>query len=288
MCCGNGLRSELWIDFKDRFNIPEILEFYAATEGNVSLFNIEGKPGSIGRIPSFLGHRFTPTLVKFNVEKEEPIRDENGFCIQCAPNETGEALGKVSADSNNLISQFEGYTNKDASEKKILRDVFEPGDAWFRTGDLMRKDEKGHFYFVDRIGDTFRWKGENVATLEVSETISAFPGVKEANVCGVSVPGSEGRAGMAAVVIDDDFDLEAFRTYLNRSLPHYAQPLFLRIQSQLQVTATFKHMKNDIIRDGYDPASTSDAIYFNDRAGQAFVRVDAGLYKDIQAGRIPL
>jgi len=120
MCCGNGLRSDVWIDFKNRFNIPEIFEFYAATEGNVSLFNIDGKPGSIGRIPSFLGHRFSPTLVKFNVEKEEPIRDENGFCIQCAPNETGEALGKVSADSHNLISQFEGYTNKDASEKKIL------------------------------------------------------------------------------------------------------------------------------------------------------------------------
>src|SRR6266446_2635899 len=214
MCCGNGLRPDVWNDFKSRFRIPLILEFYASTEGNVSLFNVEGKPGAIGRIPSFLAHRFPARLVKFDVAKDEPVRNEQGFCIRCAPNEVGEAIGTILNDPSNIGSRFEGYTSIEASEKKIFRDVFEPGDAWFRTGDLMRRDEKGFFYFVDRIGDTFRWKGENVATSEVSEAICAFPGVKEANVYGVAIPGTDGRAGMATIVADDRrLDLAAFRTH---------------------------------------------------------------------------
>jgi fatty-acyl-CoA synthase len=279
MCCGNGLRVDVWTDFQKRFRIPEILEFYAATESNISLFNVDGKPGSIGRIPSFLPHRFAVKLVKF---------DERGSCVPCAPNEIGEAIGKISTDAANPGGHFEGYTNEEASEKKILRDVFEPGDAWFRTGDLMRKDEKGYYYFVDRVGDTFRWKGENVATSEVSEAISAFPGIREANVYGVVVPGAEGRAGMAAVAVDGELDLEAFRTHLVSCLPSYARPAFLRIQSELQVTATFKHTKNDLVREGYDPAVTSDAIYFNDVERQAFVQIDDEVYERIKMGLIRL
>src|SRR5437762_298860 len=233
MCCGNGLRADVWNDFQSRFRIPQILEFYAATEGNVSLFNIEGKPGAIGRIPSFLAHRFPATLVKFDVENDTPTRNEQGFCMRCAPNEVGEAAGKLLKDPSNVGSRFEGYTSKEASEKKILRNVFEPGDAWFRTGDLMRKDEKGYFYFVDRIGDTFRWKGENVATSEVSEAICTFPGVKEANVYGVAIPGADGKAGMAMLVADD-LDLAAFRTHLIKRLPTYAHPLFLRVRSGIE------------------------------------------------------
>ncbi len=202
MACGNGLAPEIWDDFKDRFRIPQILEFYASTEGGVSLFNVEGKRGAIGHIPAYLAHRFSPALVLFDVETGEPVRNEQGFCIRCAPNEIGEAIGKVVDDPSNIGSRFEGYTNQEASEKKILRNVFEPGDAWVRTGDLMRKDEKGFFYFVDRIGDTFRWKGENVATSEVSEAICAFPGVKHANVYGVAIPGTEGRVGMATLVAE--------------------------------------------------------------------------------------
>jgi fatty-acyl-CoA synthase len=286
MCCGNGLRLDVWSDFQNRFRIPEILEFYAATEGNVSLFNVDGKPGSIGRIPSFLAHRFAVNLVKFRVEEEKVIRDERGFCISCGPHEIGEAIGKISIDPANPGGHFEGYTNEEASEKKILRNVFESGDAWFRTGDLMRKDEKGYYYFVDRVGDTFRWKGENVATSEVSEVISAFPGIREANVYGVAVPGAEGRAGMAAVAVDGELDLEAFRTHLISCLPSYARPLFLRIQSELQVTATFKHTKNDLVREGYDPAATPDAIYLNDAERQAFVQIDKEVYNRIKAGRV--
>jgi fatty-acyl-CoA synthase len=288
MCCGNGLRPDVWSDFKTRFRIPQIFEFYAATEGNVSLFNIEGKPGALGRIPSYLAHRFPATLVRFDVEKDEPVRNEQGFCTRCGTNEVGEAIGQLLKDSSNVGSRFEGYISEEASEKKILRNVFEPEDAWFRTGDLMRKDEKGYFYFVDRIGDTFRWKGENVATSEVSEAICGFPGVKQANVYGVAVPGTDGRAGMATLVADDDLDLATLRTHLIKYLPEYARPLFLRIRSGMEVTATFKYTKNDFVRQGYDPVATADVIYFNAAERAAFVRLDEALYHRINTGQIRL
>jgi fatty-acyl-CoA synthase len=288
MACGNGLRPDVWHDFRSRFRIPQILEFYAATEGGVSLFNAEGECGAIGRIPPYLAHRFSPTLVQFSVEKGEPVRNEQGFCIRCAPNEIGEVIGRVLDDSSNVGSRFEGYTSEDASEKKILRNVFEPRDAWFRTGDLMRKDEKGYFYFVDRIGDTFRWKGENVATSEVSEAICAFPGIKQASVYGVAVPGADGRAGMAMLVTDDELDLAAFRTHLINRLPDYAHPLFLRIRNEIEVTATFKDTKNVFVRQGYDPVATSDVIYFNHQECRAFVRLDKELYDRIQVCQVRL
>lgn len=286
MACGNGLRPDVWDDFRSRFRIPQIFEFYAATEGGVSLFNIEGERGAIGRIPSYLAHRFSPTLVKFDVEKGEPVRNERGFCIRCAPNEVGEAIGKVLDDPSNVGSRFEGYTSKEASEKRILRSVFELGDAWVRTGDLMRKDEKGFFHFVDRIGDTFRWKGENVSTSEVGEAICAFPGVKEANVYGVTIPGADGRAGMATLVTDNGLDLAAFRDHLIERLPHYARPLFLRIRHEVEVTGTFKYTKTDLVREGYNPVITADALYFNHPDHEAFVRLDKTLYDRVQAGQI--
>jgi fatty-acyl-CoA synthase len=288
MCCGNGLRPDVWNAFKSRFRIPRILEFYAATEGNVSLFNLEGKPGAIGRIPSFLVHRVPTALVKFDLERDEPVRDGQGRCIRCGPNEVGEAIGRVREAPSSVGSRFEGYTSPEASEQKILRNVFEPGDAWFRTGDLMRKDEEGYFYFVDRIGDTFRWKGENVATAEVAEAVCAFPGVKEATVYGVTVPRTDGRAGMVALVTDPGLDLAAFRAHLIDRLPAYARPVFLRIQSELDVTPTFKHAKHAVVRDGYDPTATADVIYFDDPKRQAFVRLDRELYDRIQRGQVRL
>jgi fatty-acyl-CoA synthase len=288
MCCGNGLRPDIWNDFKIRFRIPQILEFYAATEGNVSMFNIEGKPGAIGRIPSYLAHRFPATLVQFDIEKDEPVRNEQGFCIRCAPNEVGEAIGQLLDYPANIGSRFEGYTSREASAKKILRNVFEPGDAWFRTGDLMRKDEQGYFYFVDRIGNTFRWKSENISTSEVSEAICAFSGVKQAIVYGVAVPGADGRAGMATLVAGEELDLAAFRMHLINRLPDYAHPMFLRIRNGIEVTATFKYTKNVFERQGYDPTATDDVIYFNDRERRAFVRLDKELYDHIQGGRVRL
>jgi fatty-acyl-CoA synthase len=286
MACGNGLAPEVWDRFKGRFGIPQIFEFYAATEGGVSLFNIEGKRGAIGHVPAYLAHRFSPALVVLDVEQGEPARNTQGFCIRCSPNEPGEAIGKVVEQISNIGSRFEGYTNQEATERRILRDVFEPGDVWVRTGDLMRKDEQGFFHFVDRIGDTFRWKGENVAISEVSEAICEFPGVKHANVYGVTIPATEGRAGMATLVTDDEIDLAQFRNHLVARLPAYARPLFLRIRKDMDLTGTFKYSKSDLVRQGFNPLISSDLVYFDDLESRAFTRLDRALYERIQTGNL--
>jgi fatty-acyl-CoA synthase len=286
LCCGNGLRPDVWPEFQKRFRIPHVLEFYAATEGNVAMFNFDEKTGAVGRIPWFVAHKFPTTIVRFDIGKEQPIRDAQGFCIPCRPDEVGEAIGKILNDARKPTSRFEGYASQAETEKKILRNVFETGDAWFRTGDLMKKDANGYFYFVDRVGDTYRWKGENVATSEVSEAITSFPGIREANVYGVSMAGREGRAGMAAVVVDGNLDLTALRAHVVAHLPEYARPLFLRIKGEIDITATFKHKKVDLVREGFDPTSTSDPIYFNDPASQTFVRLDEDLYGRLQAGEV--
>ena len=166
--------------------------------------------------------------------------------------------------------------------------MFVQGDAWFRTGDLMRRDERGYFYFVDRLGDTFRWKGENVSTTQVADTIALCPGVVEALVYGVTIPGTEGRAGMAGVVVSPDFDPIALRQHLAARLPEYARPLFLRVRDAIETTGTFKPTKQRLSREGYDPIATTDALYFDDREREAFVKLDAVLYKRIRAGVLRL
>jgi fatty-acyl-CoA synthase len=286
MACGNGLRPDVWQCFRDRFRIPTVFEFYAATEGAVSLFNIEGEIGAIGRVPSFLAHRSPAVLVRFDVVTETPVRDDRGFCIRCVPNEVGEAIGPLLSGASDVSNRFEGYINAKDSEKKIIRDVFKAGDAWFRTGDLMRKDDRGFFYFVDRIGDTFRWKGENVASSEVSEAICEFPGVKQAIVYGVAIPNIDGRAGMAALVLDNELDLAALRADLMSRLPGYARPLFLRVRNEMELTSTFKYTKTDLVRQGYDPSLTDEAVYFNHPEHQAFVRLDKVLCERIESGQI--
>ena len=286
LCCGNGLQADVWKKFQDRFAIPRILEFYAATEGNVSLYNVEGKVGAIGRVPPFLAARFPLALVQFDHAAEQPMRGADGFCIRCAANEPGEAIGRIPTQPAQTGEDFEGYTERRDSEQKILRNVFEPGDRWFRTGDLMRMDTSGFFYFVDRIGDTFRWKGENVATSEVAAAIMAFAGIREANVYGVRVPGAEGAAGMATIVTDGQLDLAELRAHLGRRLPPYARPKFLRVADRIATTSTFKHSKGDLQRQGFDPAATRDAIYFDDAATDAFVPLDAALYARITRGEL--
>ncbi len=288
LCCGNGLRADVWERFQERFAIPRILEFYAATEGNVSLYNVEGRVGAIGRVPAFLAHRFPLALVKFDAISGQPARDKNGFCVRCATGEVGEAIGRIRNDLSLPGGEFEGYSSAAETEQKILRDVFARGDAWFRTGDLMRTDASGFYYFVDRAGDTFRWKGENVSTAEVAVAIAAFPGVREASVYGVRVPGAEGAAGMAALVVDGELDLDEFRKHLARRLPPYARPLFLRIADRIATTGTFKHTKHDLQREGFDPAATSDPIYFDDPAKQAFIPLDQALYTRIADGEVRL
>jgi fatty-acyl-CoA synthase len=286
LCCGNGLRPDIWDAFKARFAIPLILEFYGATEGNVMLFNFEGKTGAVGRIPWWLTWRFPSRVVKFDVESETPVRTKRGFCLPCGAGEVGETIGRIVNDPERPSNRFEGYAAEKDNEKKILRNVFKTGDAWFRTGDLMRRDAQGHFYFVDRIGDTFRWKGENVSTTEVTETLTRFPGVTDATAYGVHVPGCDGRAGMAAIVCDPRLDLAGLRAHLQKCLPDYARPLFLRIRGEIETTATFKQKKIDLVAQNFDPTGTRDPLYFNDAQAKSFVPLDAALYRRIVAGEV--
>ncbi len=285
VACGNGLRGDIWQAFKDGFAIPRILEFYAATEGNFSLFNVEGKPGAIGRIPSFLTHRFPAAIVRFDIETGAPFRGADGLCIRCTAGEVGEAIGRI-GEMKDGGGRFEGYTSDAETEKKVLRDVFAAGDAWFRTGDLMMRDAEGYFYFVDRIGDTFRWKGENVATLEVNEALAGCPGVADVSVYGVAVPGHDGRAGMAAVVAGEGFDLADLHAHLRERLPGYAVPLFVRVLPALSLTETFKQKKQDLVRDGFDPSRVTDPLFFRDASAGSYVPLDAALFAKIVSGEV--
>lgn len=288
LCCGNGLRPDIWTPFKTRFRLPRILEFYGATEGNVVLFNFDGKPGSVGRIPSYLRHRFVTEIIRFDLEREVPVRGPDGLCIMAEPGEVGEVIGQVLNDPERPGQRFEGYADAAENEGKILHDVFEKGDVWFRTGDLMRRDAEGYFYFVDRVGDTYRWKGENVATSEVGEVLTVFAGVRDANVYGVAVPGHDGRAGMAALVAEEGLDLDALARHIAAQLPAYARPLFLRLQKQPTVTMTFKRKKIELVKEGFDPASVADPLYFNDPETGRFTPLDKALHARICAGEVRL
>jgi len=285
LCCGNGLRPEVWERFRQRFQIPQILEYYAATEGSFSLYNCEGKPGAIGRIPPFLSHRMPVALVKFDEASGAPLRNEAGLCIRCGVNEVGEAIGQISGAHG---GRFEGYADAEASEKKVLRNVFAPDDAWYRTGDLMRKDAQGYFYFVDRVGDTYRWKGENVSTGEVTAAIMACAGVTDAAVYGVTVPGADGRAGMAAVVVEARFDLTVFRRELAQRLPDYARPVFIRIVPTLELTGTLKLKKQELALESHDLGRVRDALYVDDRQQQAYVSLDEPTHERLLAGKLRL
>ncbi|HEY2464106.1 MAG TPA: long-chain-acyl-CoA synthetase [Steroidobacteraceae bacterium] len=286
IACGNGLRPEVWVPFQTRFKIPRILEYYASTEGNFSLYNCEGQPGAVGRIPPFLANRLPVALLRFDVEKSEPWRNPQGFCERCAANEIGEAVGLMPDSGGERAGRFEGYADQEASNRKVLREVFKAGDAWYRTGDLMRRDERGFYYFVDRVGETYRWKGENVSTAEVLSVLTASRGVVEGVVYGVSVPGADGRAGTAALVVNADFDLAAFRADVASRLPSYARPVFLRIVSTLESTGTFKPRKQELMQAGFDPSRVADPLYFDDARTQRYVRVDAALYAAISNGTI--
>ncbi len=281
---GNGLRPDVWETLVTRFAVPNVLEFYGSTEGNVSMFNFDGKLGAIGRAPAYLRKSFNIRLVKFDVDAEVVVRGPDGFCVECAPGEVGECLGEIKGDAR---SSYTGYADKAASEKKILHDVFKAGDSYFATGDLMRQDADGYFYFVDRIGDTFRWKGENVSTGEVAGHLQAIPGVAEANVYGVAVEGADGRAGMAGLVVEPEFDIKAFEEVVNRELPSYAQPVFVRILPAIETTGTFKYRKIDLVDEGFDPARFKGPVYYKD-PNKGYVKLTKPGHAKILAGGVKL
>jgi fatty-acyl-CoA synthase len=278
---GNGLRPDIWSEFATRFRIPQIVEFYAATEGTFSLYNVQGPVGSIGRIPPFLRHRFKVALIAHDENTGQPARGPDGLCIAVAPGVAGEAIGLIANPA-----QFEGYTDPSETGRKVLHNVFQPGDAWFRTGDMMRADKAGSYFFVDRIGDTFRWKGENVATLEVANALAQISGVKDAVVYGVSLPKTDGKAGMAYLETMDDFSIVEFAAAIRSRLPAYAVPLFVRLGREAEVTDTFKHKKNDLVAAGFDPSASGDIVYV--MVNGSYIRLDDALFQKLQSGQVKL
>jgi citronellyl-CoA synthetase len=279
---GNGLRPDVWHEFKNRFGIKRIAEFYGASEGNVAFANLLNKDCTVGM--TSVRH----ALVKYDVDADEIVRTPDGRCLPVEPGEPGLLLGHISPEA-----VFEGYTNPEATEKKIVRNAFEDGDAWFNSGDLMRQIDAGftlgfpHYQFVDRIGDTFRWKSENVSTNEVGEIINGFPGIRFSNVYGVAVPGADGRAGMAALTLEEgvkELDLDAFSEYVNRELPGYARPLFLRVEPELDVTGTFKMVKGKLREEGYDPARVRDPLYVMKPGSDRYEPLDAAFAAVIARG----
>jgi citronellyl-CoA synthetase len=256
---GNGMRPDVWLGFKKRFGISRVAEFYGASEGNVAFANLMNRDCTVGMTSAEVA------LVEYDVDNDEIVRDAAGRCVPVKAGEPGLLLGKITEDT-----VFEGYTDPEATEKKIVRSALETDDAWFNSGDLMRTVDVGftlgypHYQFVDRVGDTFRWKSENVSTNEVGEIINGFDQIKFCNVYGVEIPGTDGRAGMAAVTLQDgvsELDVDAFSTFLRSELPAYAVPLFVRIQPDIDVTGTFKMVKGDLRKQAYDIRSFDDTVY---------------------------
>ncbi|XP_030649993.1 very long-chain acyl-CoA synthetase-like isoform X2 [Chanos chanos] len=286
LAIGNGVRAEVWREFLNRFGQIKVREFYASTESNIGFVNYTGKIGAVGRV-NFLHRKLFPyTLIKYDTERDEPVRDSKGLCIEVPKGETGLLVSRITD-----IAPFTGYArNQQHTEKKKLRDVFQKGDLYFNSGDLLMIDHDNFIYFQDRVGDTFRWKGENVATTEVSDVLTLSDFVKEANVYGVKVPGHEGRIGMAAVTIreGEQFDGTKMFSHVTRYLPLYALPRFIRIQDSVEVTATFKQMKMKLVEAGFNPALIPDPLFFLDEKEKSYIPMTREIYSSITSGHIKL
>jgi len=272
---GNGLRAELWDAFQQRFGIAHICEFYGASEANLAFVNGFGLKRTAGFCPMPFA------IVEFDAAQEVPKRGADGFMSRVAKGGVGLLITEVTARA-----PFDGYTDQKASEAKLLRNVFKTGDCWFNTGDLVRDQGWAHIQFVDRVGDTFRWKGENVATTEVEGVLNRFPGVAEAVVYGVQLPNCDGRAGMAALTLDHAFDAAALAQHLTQALPAYAVPLFVRLRAQQETTATFKFRKLELKQEAFDPQRVNEPLYvLRDRA-RGYEPLDANLYAAILRGEL--
>uniref|UniRef100_A0A672NSX4 long-chain-fatty-acid--CoA ligase n=1 Tax=Sinocyclocheilus grahami TaxID=75366 RepID=A0A672NSX4_SINGR len=286
LAIGNGLRSDVWREFLKRFGHIQVREFYASTEGNVGFVNYAGKIGAVGRV-SFLHKKLFPyALIQYDTECDEPVRNSRGLCVEVPKGQTGLLVSKITE-----IAPFVGYAqNEQQTEKKRLRDVFKHGDVYFNSGDLLKIDHDNFIYFQDRVGDTFRWKGENVATTEVSDIISMLDFVEEANVYGVRVPGHEGRIGMAAVKLMDGVEFECKKTFdhVCRFLPVYARPRFIRIQSSMDITATFKQLKLKLVEAGFNPSMATDSLYFLCERERTYVSLTPSIYQQILSHSIKL
>ncbi|XP_040914838.1 very long-chain acyl-CoA synthetase [Toxotes jaculatrix] len=286
LAAGSGLRSDVWKKFVKRFGGIKIREGYGLTEASVGFLNYTDEVGPIGRASYFNKLSMPFELLKYDPQTYEPVRADSGRCIRAQTGEAGILVAPVTA-----VNQFLGYAgNKVQSEKKLLRDVFKAGDVYFNTGDLLLRDHRDFLYFHDRVGDTFRWKGENVSTTEVSEVLGLLDFIKEANVYGVTLPGYEGRVGMAAIVLTHDHRLDGTKLHehLVKTLPAYAWPWFLRIQTSLDVTETFKQQKMKLVQEGLNLDVTKDVLYFLDVSQKDYVLLTVSMYEDIVSGKISL
>ncbi|KRY89283.1 Long-chain fatty acid transport protein 1 [Trichinella pseudospiralis] len=285
---GNGLRIQIWSEFVKRFGIEKIGEFYGSTEGNTSVLNIDNHVGACGfmTIYSFLSVVYPIALIKVDETTGELMRDERGLCIRCKPGESGEMVGRIIR--GNPLKDFTGYVCDSDSQKKITRDVFRKNDIAFRSGDILYYDELGYLFYKDRTGDTYRWKGENVSTTEVEGLIQKITSHSDAVVYGVSVPGYEGRAGMAAIVdLNSTLDLNSLHQQMTIYLPKYAQPIFLRICQKVTSTSTYKLCKTELVKEGFNPVScNSDQLYVLNQEKDAYEILDALKYQDIIEGRM--
>lgn len=282
MIYGNGLRPQIWREFVDRFNIDIVREFYGATEGNANIVNIDNTVGAIGFVSRIIPSVYPISIIKVDQQTGEPIRDANGLCMPCKPNEPGVFIGKILP--NNPSRAFLGYVDQEASKKKIVYDVFQHGDSAFLSGDILVADEFGNLFFKDRTGDTFRWKGENVSTAEVEAVMSNIVAYKDVVVYGVEIRGHEGRAGMAAILDPEEtVNLNELFEGLKKALPSYARPIFIRILRKIDMTGTFKLKKTDLQQEGFDP-SKGDNIYYLDINKGAYVKVTNDIYNKINDG----
>ena len=274
---GNGLRPDIWKGFKQRFGISKVFEIYGAAESNLYFVNMLNMDCTQGFCNA------PHAIVKYDVDEDLPIRGSDEFMQKIEIGETGLLLGEISEEN-----PFIGYTSKEATESKIIRDVFTQGDAWFNTGDLIRDIGFGHVQFVDRTGDTFRWKGENVSTTEVEKVANTFSQVSLSSVYGVIMPGGDGRAGMVAIIPECDiekFDLKGLAGHFQHALPSYAVPRFLRLNAEFEFTPTHKIKKVDLKKEGYNPGIVADPVYVLLPGESEYTWLTADVYSEIQQGK---
>ncbi len=273
---GNGLRANIWRPFKQRFGIETVMELYGSSEGNIGFTNVFNFDATVGFGP------FPYAIVKYDKENDMPIRGPDGFLQKVARGESGLLIGQITEKT-----PFHGYTDPKKTEDCILRNVFTKGDSWFNSGDLMRDLGFKHAQFVDRLGDTFRWKGENVSTTEVELILDGFAHVSETVVYGVEIPNTNGRAGMASMRLDCDvsaFDFKGFLAYLQSQLPHYAVPVFLRLSDAMETTGTFKHKKAPLKEAGFDLNKQDGPVFVWLPKGDTYVRLTPELQANIENG----
>jgi len=273
---GNGLRPSIWKDFKNRFGIETVMELYASSEGNIGFTNVLNFDNTVGLSP------FPYAIIEYDKEAEAPVKGSNGFMRKVKKGQSGLLVGEITEKT-----PFHGYTDPKKTEECIMRDVFKKGDAWFNTGDLMRDLGFKHAQFVDRLGDTFRWKGENVSTTEVEHIVDSSTHVSETVVYGVEIPNTNGRAGMASIRLDceeSEFDFKSLLSHLSQELPHYAIPVFIRLSKGMETTGTFKHKKAPLKDAGFDLDKQDNPVYVWLPKADSYVPLTESIQKDIEAG----